>query len=319
MSTATNKPLVAVCGATGAQGSSVIEYLLRDGGYRVRALTRNPNSTLAQHLKNRGVDVVRCDIGNLEQVIFAFQDTYAVYGVTNSLHVTGVISVWEHGEEAEIQQGKNLADAAKACGVRHFIWPSLPHVPVIEPRHWESKIVVENYLNDIGVPTTALLTPFFFENLWRVLPIKRLLDGTFRLDWFWPSETLVPSFAAEDIGAWVLAVLKNPKKWTGQRLGVCVQKLTPRDYAATLTEVLGIKVTSREVSVAEFDAVRPYVPDDLWLNMKAFLDHPELWEDAIEPCQELHPEAQLLKEYVTNHSNQIMEAVVAIPLNTQEA
>ncbi|EUC58328.1 NmrA family containing protein, partial [Rhizoctonia solani AG-3 Rhs1AP] len=288
----------------------VIEHLLRDGGYQVRALTRNPNSTSARHLNNRGIDVVTCDIGNPEQVILAFEGAYAVYGVTN---------FWEHGEEAEIQQGKNLADAAKACGVQHFIWPSLPHVPVIKPRHWESKIVVEKYLNDINVPTTTLLTPFFFENLWRVLPIKRLPDGTFQLDWFWPSETLVPSFAAEDIGAWALAVLKNPKKWMGQRLGVCVQKSTPRDYAATLTEVLGIEITSREVSVAEFDAVRPYVPDDLWLNMKAFLDHPELWEDAIQPCRELHPEAQTLKQYIENHRNQIMEATVTIPANTQEA
>ncbi|CAE6430962.1 unnamed protein product [Rhizoctonia solani] len=257
MPTATRKPLVAVCGATGAQGSSVIEYLLRDGGYRVRALTRNPDSTPAQQLKNRGVDVVRCDIGNPKQVALAFEGAYAVYGVTN---------FWEHGEEAEIQQGKNLADAAKACGVQHFIWPSLPHVPVIEPRHWESKITVEKYLIDVGVPTTVLLTPFFFENLWRVIPIKRLPDGTFCLDWFWPNETLIPSFAAEDIGAWALEVLKNPKVWIGQRLGICVEKSTTQDFAATLTEVLGIKIKPREVSVAEFDAVRPYVPDDLWLK-----------------------------------------------------
>ncbi|KAG8709550.1 NmrA-like domain-containing protein 1, partial [Ceratobasidium sp. 423] len=301
MSTTTQKPLVTVCGATGAQGSSVVEYLLRDGGYRVRALTRNPGSTPAQALKSRGVEVVICDLGNLEQVTLAFQGTYAVYGVTN---------FWEHGEEAEIQQGKNLADAAKVCGVRHFIWPSLPHVPVIEPRHWESKITVEKYLNDIGVPTTTLLTPFFFENLWRVLPVVKLPDGTFCLDWFWPSETLVPSFAAEDIGAWALVVLKNPKLWIGQRLGICVQKPTPRDFAAALTEALGVKVTLREVSVAEFDAIRPYVPDDLWLNMKAFLDHPELWKDAIEPCRKLYPEAQTLKQYIENHREQIIGAVV---------
>ncbi|CUA67710.1 NmrA-like family domain-containing protein 1 [Homo sapiens] [Rhizoctonia solani] len=313
MPTDTSKPLIVVCGATGAQGSSVVEYLLRDGGYRVRALTRNPDGASAKQLRNRGVDVVMCDIGILEQVVLAFTGAYAVYGVTN---------FWEHGEAAEIQQGKNLADAAKACGVRHFIWPSLPHVPVIEPRHWESKITVGKYLNDIGVPTTALLTPFFFENLWRVLPIKTLPDGTFRLDWFWPSETLVPSFAAEDIGAWVsilddisLRTVINIRLPGSRRAKksqdmdcICVQKPTPLDYAATLTKVLGVHVVPRQVSVAEFDAVRPYVPDDLWLNMKAFLDHPELWKDAIEPCRKLHLEAQTLEQYIANHREQILGA-----------
>ncbi|CAE6440014.1 unnamed protein product [Rhizoctonia solani] len=304
MPTVIHKPLVAVCGATGAQGSSVVEYLLRDGGYRVRGLTRNPSSALAQKLQSRGVDVVACDFGNLEQVVLAFQGAHAVYGMTN---------FWEHGEEAEIQQGKNLADAAKISGVRHFIWPSLPHVPVVEPRHWESKITVEKYLNEVGIPTTVLLTPFFFENLWRVLPVTRLADGSLCLDWFWPSETLVPSFSAEDIGVWVLIALKNPKTWIGQRLGICVQRPTPRDYAAALTEALGVTITLREVSEAQFDAIRPHVPDDLWLNMKAFLDYPELWEDVIEPCRKLHPGAQSLRQYIENHREAILGAIISVP------
>ncbi|KAF8728356.1 Golgi transport complex subunit 5, partial [Rhizoctonia solani] len=299
MPTANHQPLVVVCGATGAQGSSVVSYLLRDGGYRVRALTRNPDGTPAQKLKSRGVEVVTCDFGNLEQVTLALRGAYAVYGVTN---------FWEHGEEAEIQQGKNLADAAKACGVRHFIWPSLPHVPIIEPRHWETKITVESYLNEIGVPTTILLTPFFFENLWRVLPVTKLPNGTLCLDWFWPSETLVPSFAAEDIGAWVSAgmnlpnpvqtliwpaqvivALRNPKIWIGQRLGICVQRLTPRDYASALSEGLRTKVTLREVSVAQFDAVRPYVHDDLWLNsMMSEWAEREFGSDTFDPTEYAH-------------------------------
>ncbi|KAF8750759.1 Golgi transport complex subunit 5 [Rhizoctonia solani] len=265
-------------------------------------------------LKSRGVEVVTCDFENLEQVTLALRGAYAVYGVTN---------FWEHGEEAEIQQGKNLADAAKACGVRHFIWPSLPHVPIIEPRHWETKITVESYLNEIGS-----VNPFFFENLWRVLPVTKLPNGTLCLDWFWPSETLVPSFAAEDIGAWVSAgmnlpnpvqtliwpaqvmvALRNPKIWIGQRLGICVQRLTPRDYASALSEGLRTKVTLREVSVAQFDAVRPYVHDDLWLNMSG---SPRSLADAIEPCRKLNPGAQNLTQYIENHRHQIYEAIVAV-------
>ncbi|KAG9100934.1 NmrA-like domain-containing protein 1 [Ceratobasidium sp. UAMH 11750] len=107
------KPIVAVCGATGAQGGSVARYLLQHGGYTVRALTRNPSSEKSLALKNQGAEIVSCDLGNREQVTNSLQDTYAVFGLTN---------FWEHGEEAEIKQGKILADAAKTCGVKHFIW-----------------------------------------------------------------------------------------------------------------------------------------------------------------------------------------------------
>jgi hypothetical protein len=47
---------------------------------------------------------------------------------------------------------------------------------------------------------------------------------------------------------------------------LCVQKLTPRDYANTLSEVLEMQVTLKEVSAAQFEAMRPHISDDLWLK-----------------------------------------------------
>ncbi|KAG8684274.1 NmrA-like domain-containing protein 1 [Ceratobasidium sp. 395] len=251
-----SKLIVAVCGATGAQGGSVAQYLLQHGGYTVRALTRSPSGDKAQALKSQGAEIAFCDLANQEQVLNALQGVYAVFGLTN---------FWEHGDEAEIKQGKILADAAKKCGVTHFIWSSLPH-DELKPRHWESKVIIENYLKEIGVPLTCISAAYYFENLWMFLPLKKNADGSYVLDWFFPSDVRLPSFAAEDYGAWVMAALTDPKAWIGKKMHLCVQKLTPRDYSTILSKVSGKQIALKEISIADFDAMRPYVPDDLWLK-----------------------------------------------------
>lgn len=43
-----DKPLIVVTGATGAQGGSVVKFLLEDGGFRIRGITRNIQSEKAQ-------------------------------------------------------------------------------------------------------------------------------------------------------------------------------------------------------------------------------------------------------------------------------
>ncbi|CAE6433870.1 unnamed protein product [Rhizoctonia solani] len=257
MSTVAERPLVAVCGATGAQGSSVARYLLRDGGYKVRVLTRNPDSEKAQALKQQGAEVMHCDLGNKEQITAALRGAYAVFGLTN---------FWEVGEEAEVRQGKNLADAAKTCGVKHFLWSSCPHVDGEAPRHWESKCEVEKYLHELGVPTTTIFPSFYFENIWMFFPPKQASDGSLTLDWFFPSDVRIPSFSVEDIGAWFIIALKDPGTWIGKQMKLCSEILTPRDYAAKLGIGLDTKVVLKEVTLSEFEALRPHVPIDIWLK-----------------------------------------------------
>ncbi|KAF8671772.1 NmrA protein [Rhizoctonia solani] len=138
MSAIDTHPLITVCGATGAQGSSVAQYLLRDGRYRVRVFTRNVDSEKSQALKQQGAEVFSCDLGGIYQVTGALEGAYAVFGLTN---------FWEHGEETGVGQGKNLADVAKtAC---HQI------DDIGAPRQWASKVRVEKYLHETGVPTTT--------------------------------------------------------------------------------------------------------------------------------------------------------------------
>lgn len=276
-------------------------FLLRDGGYAVRALTRNVNNEKAQAFKSQGAEVIACDIGNEAQVTAAFQGAYAVFGLTN---------YWEHGAEAEVKQGKNLANAAKKCGIKHFIWSSLPHVPGIEPGHWESKVAVEKYCYEIGLPISVVTTPSYFENMWMFYPLKRLPDGSLLADYFFPTELIFPSFAAEDLGGWVLAILKNPEAWLGKKLGLCVGQYTARDYVTAMSEALGEKITLKEVTVEQFEANRAQVHHDLWLNLKAFWDVPDLWAKDIEQTLRVYPEAQDLKKFMDTHKQQLLDGVV---------
>ncbi|KAG8729007.1 hypothetical protein FRC11_009692 [Ceratobasidium sp. 423] len=293
MSTATERPLVAVCGATGAQGSSVAQYLLRDGGYKVRVLTRNPDGEKVQALRQQGAEVFRCDIGNKEQVTAALGGAYAVFGLTN---------FWEYGEEAEVRQGQNLADAAKACGVKHFLWSSCPHVGGEAPRHWESKVEVEKYLHELGVPTTAIFPSFYYQNLWMFFPLKRLSDGSLILDWFFPSEVRIPSFSVEDIGAWFMIALKNPEIWIGKQMKLCSEILTPRDYAAKLGAGLETEVPLKVVSLPEFEALRPHVPIDVWAN---------LMEEAVDASRRLFPEVQNLEGFAKKYKDKLLAAAAS--------
>lgn len=141
-----SKPLVVIVGITGNQGGSVADHLLRSGKYRLRGITRNLESSKATSLKEKGVDLVKADIGNKDQVLAAFKDADAVFLVTN---------FWDpevlKDNSLEEKQGRTLVDAAVESGVKHVIWSSLSDVDAesggkIKVPHFTGKNKVEQYL-----------------------------------------------------------------------------------------------------------------------------------------------------------------------------
>jgi len=70
------KPIVAIIGATGGQGGSVVSAFLADGNYTVRGITRNPSSEKALALKTKGVEVVSADLNSLDSLVEAFKVRY---------------------------------------------------------------------------------------------------------------------------------------------------------------------------------------------------------------------------------------------------
>lgn len=166
--------IIAVVGATGAHGGGLARAILSDpiGGFAVRALTRNLESERAKELSALGAEVVLAELDDLESLKQAFSGAYGVFGVTN---------YWEHfSPEKELQHASRMAEAAKAAGVKHFVWSTLEdtrhwvplgsdQMPTLMGKykvpHFDAKGESDHFFRDLGVPTTFLLTSFYWDNL----------------------------------------------------------------------------------------------------------------------------------------------------------
>ena len=111
--------LIAVVGATGAQGGGLVRAILSgpQGGFAARALARDVNSDKAKALAKLGAEVVAADVDDVESLKKAFQGAYGAYCVT---------FYWEHfSPEREFAEASNMAHAAKHAGIEHVIWSTL--------------------------------------------------------------------------------------------------------------------------------------------------------------------------------------------------
>ena len=165
--------IIAVLGATGSQGSGLVRAILADpnGGFTARAITRDPSKDKAKALAAAGAEVVSADLDNVESLKKAFAGAHGVYAVTN---------FWEHfSGEKEIQQAKNIAEAAKAAGVKHVIWSTLEdtrklmsaddtRMPMLQGKyrvpHFDAKAEADAAF--AGLPTTFLMVSFYWDNLY---------------------------------------------------------------------------------------------------------------------------------------------------------
>ena len=146
--------VVAVTGATGRQGGAVARHLLSED-WPVRVVTRRPDRPAARALAALGAEVIRADLMNTSDLMHAFRDAYGVYSVQNFM---------PGGTDVEIRQGKNVADAAQASGVRHIVYGSAgTGATDTGIGSWDSKLTVEAYIRALGVPLTVLRPMAFME------------------------------------------------------------------------------------------------------------------------------------------------------------
>jgi uncharacterized protein YbjT (DUF2867 family) len=250
------KKIIAVVGATGAQGGGLVRAILADpsGGFAVRAITRNAGSEKAQALKQQGVEVVSADLDDAASVARAFEGAYAAFCVTN---------FWEHfSPEKEQAQARNMAQAAKSAGLQHVIWSTLEDVrkwvPLSDNRmptlnkkwkvpHFDGKGEIDHVFADAGVPTTFLLTSFYWDNfIYFGMGPKKNPDGTLAVT-FPMGDKKLPGIAAEDIGGCAYGIFKAGKAYVGKTVGIAGEHLSGGEMATAFGRALGKKVVYNDV------------------------------------------------------------------------
>jgi uncharacterized protein YbjT (DUF2867 family) len=231
---------ILVIGATGHQGGAALRHL-RDKGFSVRALTRNPDKPEARALVGKGTEVVRGDLNDAASLARAMEG------------VNGVYSVQSHGEggmEAEVQEGVNVVNAARRAGLAHFVYSSVASadkntgIP-----HFESKYRIEQHLQSSGLHYTIFRPVFFMEN-WLAMR-EGIQQGVLTLPL--KPETRLQMIAVDDIGEFVALAFTRPGHWDGRIVELAGDELSMAETAAAFSRMLGRDVRYEQMSWEDFE------------------------------------------------------------------
>lgn len=251
-----NGDVIAVVGATGAQGGGLVRAILGDPArrFRARALTRKPGSEKAQELARLGAEIIAADLDDPDSVAKAFEGACGAFCVTN---------FWEHfSPERELRQAAGMARAAKLAGVRHVIWSTLedtrrwmsledPRMPTLMHKykvpHLDAKGEADRIFAELEVPTTYLLTSFYWDNFIHFgMGPRRGEDGKLTIG-FPMGDKKLPGIAAEDIGKCALGIFRRGAEFTGRTIGIAGEHLTGSEMAAAFSRAFGQQVRYQDV------------------------------------------------------------------------
>ena len=255
-----DRKIITIIGATGAQGGGLARAILGDpdSEFAVRALTRDPSSDKARELARLGAEVVAGDIDDPAALDQAFAGAWGAFCVT---------FFWAHfSPDRERVEAKAMAEAASRAGLEHVIWSTLEDtrrwVPLEDDRmptlmdrykvpHFDAKGESDHFFLESGVPTTCLLTSFYWDNLiYFGSGPKRGTDGV--LSFVLPmGDRPLSGIAAEDIGRCAYGIFKAGSEYRGRTVGIAGEHLTGSQMAEALSRALGEKV--------RYDAVPPAV------------------------------------------------------------
>jgi uncharacterized protein YbjT (DUF2867 family) len=310
-----SKKIIAVTGATGAQGGGLVRAILADpsGAFAARAITRKPTGEKAQALAKQGVEVVAADLDDTASLANAFAGAYGAFCVTN---------FWEHfSAEKETAQGQSLAKAAKEAGVQHAVWSTFEdtrktfpiedkRMPTLKDKykvpHFDAKAEADHFFKDLGVPTTFLWTSFYWDNLiYFGMQPKKGPDG--KLAFTLPmGDKKLPGIAAEDIGKCVYGIFKRPEL-IGKTVGVAGEHLTGAEMSAALGRALERPVAYNGVTPEVFRSFGFPGADDMgnMFQFKAETESAYCGARDLAFCRTLNPELQSFATWLSRNKSRI--------------
>ena len=310
------KKIIAVAGATGAQGGGLVRAILGDpaSGFTARALTRDVNSAKAKELAKLGAEVVAANVDDIESLKKAFRGAYGAFCVT---------FYWEYfSPEKEIAQAMALAEAAKHAGVQHAIWSTLEDtrkwVPLSDNRmptlhgkykvpHFDGKGEADKFFTEFGVPTTFLLTSFYWDNfIFFGSGPKRGPDGKLALT-FPMGDKKLPGIAAEDIGKCAYGIFKRGREFIGKPVGIAGEHLTGEQMAAALSKALGQEVRYNSVTPEAYRSLGFPGADDLGNMFQFKRDFSDYFCGARDPrfARSLNPALQTFEQWLAQNKSRI--------------
>jgi uncharacterized protein YbjT (DUF2867 family) len=321
-----DKKIIAIVGSTGAQGGGRARAILADsnGGFAVRAITRDPGKDKARALAAAGADVVSADLDNVESLKKAFTGAHGVFGITN---------FWEHfSAEREKAQAKNIAEAAKAAGVKHVIWSTLEdtrqfmtpddkRMPFLQEKyrvpHFDAKAEANAFFS--GLPATMLVTSFYWDNLY-MFGLAPKKDDSGQYAWAFPmGQAKLAGISAEDIGKCAYGIFKAGQQYIGKTVGIAGEFLTIDQMGQTLAKNLGLG--SVKYNAVEPDVYRSWGfpgADEMGNMFQADRDFEKqmMANRNLDEARRLNPALQTFDQFVTKNKSAILAAANPAPATT---
>jgi len=310
------KKVIAVVGATGAQGGGLVRAIMNDKGgpFTARALTRDVNSAKAKALAALGAELVTANVDDLESMKRAFAGAHGAFCVT---------FFWDHfSPEKEIAEARSMAQAAKHAGVAHVIWSTLEDtrkwVPLSDNRmptlqgkykvpHFDGKGEANAAFTEAGVPTTFLLASFYWENMiYFGSGPKKGPDGKLAIT-FPMGDQKLAGIAAEDIGKCAYGIFKKGRELIGKTIGIAGEQLTCAQMAAALTRALGREVRYHDVPPEVFRGFGFPGADDVGNMFQFYRDFAKVVNTARSPdvARSLNPALQTFDAWLAENKGRI--------------
>lgn len=310
------KKVIAVMGATGAQGSGLVKAIMADksGDFTARAITRDVNSDKAKALAALGAEVVAADIDDEASLTKAFAGAYGAYCVT---------FFWAHfSPEKEQANAKSMANAAKAAGLKHVIWSTLEDtrqwVPLSDNRmptlqgkykvpHFDAKGEINHVFTDAGLPVTFLNTSFYWDNayMFGMGPAKQA-DGNYTIT-FPMGDKKMSGMANEDIGKCAYGIFKKGNDYIGKTVGIVGENLTGAQMAEKYSKALGINCKYNEVTPDQYRGFGFPGAEDLGNMFQVYRDFEKEFtaNRSVDVSKSLNPELQNFDAWLAKNKSKL--------------